>query len=390
MNYQAEPENPYFVTTQAFALYKQNKPKEALALLETLRPSALSTPERVMFRALFRAAAGDGAGSADLLTGLRSTGFLPEERRLVARAMSDIAQLRGQKGQDLLLMALNSRGEIDRTKGWLRALPEDFRTNATVEMQTTDSLLAMGDMTAFAAQLRKGTWGEYEHLRLALTAYSERIRSGVTSSRSYWRTALGSASGSASKLGQLEALTSQWGWRPEQMDVLARRFDIDPGNKTAFTELMDFYRQAGRTAELVAVLNSYLSAHPDDQQQRCNLAYYSMLSGLNLARAYVVAQEVYRAAPNDANTTSVYAFALWKQRRAREAWELLEHVGAGGSPLVPVILLRAAVLADIDRKDEALKALTAFDTTNALPEEANLALILKSRLKENVRVTQAN
>ncbi len=390
MNYEAAPDNPYYVTTQAFALYKQNKPAEALALLETLRPVALSVPERVMFRAVFRAAIGDASGAADLLTGLKSAGFLPEERRLVTQTVSDIARLKGQKGQDQLLLALNSRGEIDRSKGWLHALPEKVRANATVEMQTSDSLLAMGDLTAFMTELHKGTWGEHEHLRLALTAYAARRRDDITSSSSYWRTALGSAAGDPKKLQDLEALATAWGWRSEQIGVLARLYDTDPANQSVFTELIDFYRRAGRTGELVSVLNSYLSAHPDDQAQRCYLAYYSMLSGIDLARAYVTAQEAYQSAPTDVEKRLVYAFALWKQRRAREAWDLLEEVGKEKSPIVPVLLLRAAVLADLDRKEEALQALKTFEPKNALPEETNLAAILKSRLKNDSRVTQVN
>jgi hypothetical protein len=66
----------------------------------------------------------------------------------------------------------------------------------------------------------------------------------------------------------------------------------------------------------------------------------------------------------------------------------LEQVGTDDSHLVPVILLRAAVLADIDRKEDAKRELQTFDAKNALPEEANLATVLRSRLKDDSRVTQ--
>ena len=149
-NHQSDPENPYFTTTQALALYKQNKPAAALALLETIRPSALSAPERTMYRALFRASSGDAAGAADLLGGVKAAGFLPEERRLMARAASEVARLDTERGQTLRLHALSTSGEIDRSKGWLKHLPEIDSTDATVEMQTTDSLYAMGDLRGLA------------------------------------------------------------------------------------------------------------------------------------------------------------------------------------------------------------------------------------------------
>lgn len=389
-NYRAEPDNPFYVTTQAFALYKQNKPEDALALMESMRPAALATPERIMFQALFRASSGDAGGAADLLSGLRATGLLPEERLLVGQTTETIARLQGQEGQDQRLYALSTRGEIDRTKGWMHVLPEEVRETATVDMQTSDSLMAVGDTAGLAVQLRKGAWGDREHLRMALTAYTTRLRGDVNSARSYWRTALGSAAGDPKKLRHLETLATTWEWRPEKMDVATRLFDINPSDRAAFTELMDYYRGAGRTAELVSVLNAYLSAHPTDQAQRCGFAYYSMLSGLNIARAYVTAQETYQAAPSEPKRKLVYAFALWKQQRTQEAWDLLEEIENGDVEPIPVALVRAAVLADLNRREDAARVLKEFDAKTALPEEASLALLVASKIKEDARVSGLN
>lgn len=389
-NFRAEPENPFFVTTQAFSLYKQNKPKEALALLETLRPAALAAPERTMHRALFRAKSGDAAGAADLLSGFKPAKFLPEERRLVEVTGEEIARIDRQRGQDLRLYALRDSGEIDRTKGWLRIVPEISPESATVEMQTADSLFAMGDMSGLLAQLRKGGWDDHEHLRLALVAYVSRQRGDESAARSYWRTAVGTAAKEQAKLQQLRAIASAWEWKPERIDVLARIFEGNAGNEEYFAELMAHYRSVGRTAELVSVLNAYLLAHPGDQAQRCDLAYYSMLSGLNLSRAYVAARDVYLEAPQDPRRRVVYAFSLWKQRRAQEAWEVLEEMDAGANELVPVALLRAAVLADMEQRDAAAEALQKFDPAQALPEEARIAALIESKLKEDARVSRVD
>ena len=390
LNHQQEPENPYYTTTQAFALYKQNKPAEGLALLETLRPSALSTPERTMLRALLHATTGDASGAVDLLDGVKATGFLPEERLLMTRAAREVARLDREKGQNLRLHALDTSGEIDRNKGWLKILAEVAQSNPTIEMQTTDSLYAMGDLRGLGAQLRKGAWGDREHLRLALIAYVARGRSDDGSARSYWRTALGSAAGDTAKLRQLGELAAAWSWRAEQTDVAAKVFDINPSDRAAFASLMTHYRSTGRTAELVSVLNAYLSANPGDQDQRCLLAYYSMLSGLNVSRAYVTAQEAYGAAPKDPRRRLVYAFALWKQRRPQEAWELLEEMQKDQRDLVPAALLRAAVLADIERRADAADELKAFDASKALPEEMSLATLLASKVKADARVSRVN
>ena len=43
----------------------------------------------------------------------------------------------------MIATAANTRGEIDRTKGWMHILPENVRASASVDMQTSDSLLAV-------------------------------------------------------------------------------------------------------------------------------------------------------------------------------------------------------------------------------------------------------
>ncbi len=388
-NHRADPANPFFTTTQALALYKQNKPKEALALIESMRPSALSSPERQMFRALFRVSTGDAAGAAELLEGLRTTTFLPEERRLVTKTTEEIARLDRNRGEDLRLYALDTRGEIDRSKGWLRALPEAARAQATLEMQAADSLFAMGDLRGLGAQLRKGAWGEREHLRMALIAFVSRSRAEESGARSYWRTAMGSASGDPAKLAQLQSLAALWDWPAEKAEAGMRIYETNPGNTESFHELVAYYRANGRTAELVSLLNAYLSAHPRDDAQRCELAYYSMLSGLNITRAYVAAQEVYRAAPADPTRQLVYAFALWKQRRPQEAWELIGKVDSNEASIVPADLLRAAILADLERREDAATALENFDAKSALPEEAKIGVLVASKIRVDDRVSKA-
>jgi len=264
------------------------------------------------------------------------------------------------------------------------------RSGASVEMQTADSLIAIRDLTGLAAQLRKGGWGEREYLRLALVAYVSRSRGDENGARSYWRTALGMVADDQEKLQQLESLAASWDWRAEKMEALARLYGNDPGNRDTFAELMSYYRSTGRTADLVSVLNTYVLANPRDQTQRCGLAYYSMLSGLNVSQAYVSAQEAYKAAPKETLPRLVYAFALWKQRRASEAWDLLQEIKPDKTEVVPVALLQAAVLADMEQRDAAAGALKSFNASRALPEEASLATVLASRLKKDSSVTRLN
>ncbi|HWA87434.1 MAG TPA: hypothetical protein VG710_14495 [Opitutus sp.] len=387
-NYDADPKNPYYVTTEALALYKQDKSDEALAMLEKLDAPQLSSPERTLLHALFLAAAGRADRAADLLGGVKTKALLPEERQLAQNAEDKIAALEREHGQDLRLVALSHRGDIDRRKGWLAVMPEKVQATATDDMKTSDSLFAIGDIDGLGTQLRNQTWKQHEYLRMALVAYVARHRGNDAEARSYWGTALGAAAGDQERLDQLAALASHWQWEAERMDVLTRLFEIDASDPATLTQLLQYYRSAGRTAELVSVLSAYLSAHPDDEARRSVLAYYRMLSGLDVTRAYVAAHDAYEAAPDDGSRRLVYAFALWKQHRSAEAWKLLQASPDGGRDLVPVALLRAAVLSDLDRHDDAVQALNEFDRAHALPEESTLASVLASRLKSNRAVSQ--
>ena len=259
---------------------------------------------------------------------------------------------------------------------------------ASGDMRTADALVALGDLRGLRAQLSRMNWDQQDHLRLALIAYVAHSRQDEDEARSYWRTALGAAAGDPDRLRQLGALATHWNWQPEKMEALARVFGADPNDLATRNELMRYYRSTGQTSNLVAVLNAYLSAHPDDQAERCGFAYYSMLSGLNISQAYVIAKEAYDAEPGATLPRLVYAFALWKQRRPQEAWDLLEDVADHGPAVVPAPLLRAAVLADLNRRADAERSLGDFDATRALPEEATLATMLESRLKEFPRVSR--
>ncbi len=50
---QAAPDNPFFATTQAFALWQLGRANEALALMQSLPATQLNTPDRALYLALF-------------------------------------------------------------------------------------------------------------------------------------------------------------------------------------------------------------------------------------------------------------------------------------------------------------------------------------------------
>jgi hypothetical protein len=378
-NYAAEPRNSYFASTEALALFKQGKSAEALALIGTLGPADGSLPERMLYRAVFSAANGDAEGARALIEGLKAGRFLPEEREFMFKASAMVARLEASRESSQQLA--KDRRDEHLSGGWLQLVPE-IVPDAEASMAQANELYAKHDLADLQSALRGATWEGEDHVRLALLAYSERGTGDEVASRETWLAAVVEAGYEVPKLQELATLSKQWAWQKERIEVLDRIFVHQPEDAAAFGELREFYRKNGRTQDLVRILDAYVTYHPADDRAMGDFAYYSMLCGINLARAYVAAKNGYDLAPEIGERRLVYAFALWKQKRTSEAWHVLQGAAGGAEGVVPEQLLRVAVLADLGRRSDALAQLGAYRPANPLPEESHLASSLRRELAE--------
>ncbi len=377
-----DPKNPFVVTTYAFSLYKQGHPAEALARLETLTASQKSSPERMLFRAVFLAALGKPEDSSAVLTDVVMSNLLPEERKLGESTIQEIAKLDRSQGNRTRLRAFrNAELAQQSAPAWLSLLSADVRTKATTDMQLADSLYAAGDWNGFYDLLRAGNWKGEEYLRSALLAYALRVRGDKSGSDNQWDLALATADRDPLRVKNLQALATQWGWAPERLETLNLLFERKPTDRVLLAELLHYYRDAGRTPDLVRVLGLYISGTPETTDEAVTHAYYSMLLDSNLAYAHVVARNAFEVAPGDPMRRLVYVFSLWKQHRAAEAMPLLAPVKAGeDTGVVPLELVRATIQAQLGVGEAARISLAEFKTTSALPEEVALAAKLSEQI----------
>jgi hypothetical protein len=165
------------------------------------------------------------------------------------------------------------------------------------------------------------------------------------------------------------------------MDTINLIFERRPGDAALLGELVGYYREARKTAELQRVLNLYVGANTDATDESVALAYYNLLLDLNVARSHVAARNAFEATPADSVRRVVYAFSLWKQRRAAEAVPVLSGLKAGsGSDVVSIPLVRAAIETQMGARAAAQASLTQFKAATALPEESALAGKLAGQL----------
>lgn len=369
------PDNPYFVTTHAFALFKQGDAAGALKRLEGLSVVDLAVPERVLLRAVFLARVGDTARAAELMKGVKLQTLLPEEKRLGEGIFLEIARRERTQGDKNRLVELQQKLGTDAAgSGWLTLLTPEARTAATVEMQLTEPFYAAGDWAGLQSALRSGDWKGENYLRLALQSYASRMREETLQSRENWKQALASADRNPARLQNLQNLATHWNWTQERFETMNATFERTPTDRALLTELLKYYRETKRTAEMVRILTAYVSRTADNSPEALALAYYSLLTDTNLGRAQVLASKAFAATPNDVSTRVTHAFSLLKQRRAGEAQALLSEIKPGEvSELAPLSLLRAAVQAELGAFEEARSSLAGFDSSTGLPEEAALA-----------------
>lgn len=369
----AKPEDPFIVTTYAFALYKQGKASEALAKLESLSPSELSAPERMLYHAVFLARVGEADRASELLKGLNLKNFLPEERRLAEIAEADIARNVRTQDDKSRLNTIKQTGETT-SGGWLTLVAPETKAAASVEMQLTDPLYAGGDWTALRSALRSADWKEDNYLRFALLSYAVRSSGDLGQSNDLWKQALTAAGRTAGRAENLQRLATEWKWSAESIDVQNLIFERSPTDRALLAELVKHYRETRRTRELLRVITLYVSRTSDTSDEAVSQAYYSLISDANVPRAHVLAKTAFESSPDDPTRRIVYAFSLWKQHRAAEANALLADLKLGSSSgVVPVALLRSAIDVDLGLFDEAQSNLALFITSAGLPEEVALA-----------------
>ena len=378
----AEPGNAYYTTTLALALYKRGHAAEALARLDTLTTSQRTEPVRMLIRALCLAGTGQAAAAAELLNGTVLTGMLPEEIRLADAVVTEVARLDRVQGNRTRLLAFHQGQDRDSgAAGWLVLVDAETRRTATTDMKLADSLYAAPDWAGLRELLRTTSWEPEDYLRRALRAYVFRRQGDALQSAEEWRQALALADRSPDRLQNLRALATTWKWPAERLATLNLIFARTPGDRRLLAELLQTYREARKTADLNRVLTLFIGDNTDPSDEAVANAYYSLLLDTNVARAHVAARNAFEAAQADPVRRIVYAFSLWKQRRAAEAMPLLAEVAPDAkTELLSIPLVRAIIQTQMGAREAAQASLARFQAKSALPEEVALAATLSGQL----------
>lgn len=95
----ATPDDAYFATTHAFACYQSGRTKDAIAVMERLRPGDLDVPGRALYFGVFLAADAQAERARQALARAAHANLLPAERDLLAKALARVAQQAGPESR---------------------------------------------------------------------------------------------------------------------------------------------------------------------------------------------------------------------------------------------------------------------------------------------------
>jgi tetratricopeptide (TPR) repeat protein len=88
--YSSSTNNPFFVSTYAYALLMQNKKDEALEIVDRLNSDCLKIPSVALYYGAVQAAAGNKDKAAPAIKRAESAKLLPEERQIVQMAKASL------------------------------------------------------------------------------------------------------------------------------------------------------------------------------------------------------------------------------------------------------------------------------------------------------------
>jgi Flp pilus assembly protein TadD len=379
--HQAEPHNPYFLTTYAFSLLRQGKPAEGLALIDRLDPVQLTQPERIILRSALLQAAGQPEEAAIMLNTVTGAGMLPEERRLLAETRAAVNRDLAARQRTTRLTAVAAQvPPVDAERSWLRTLPVSLVGQPTIEMELADSLYAREDFAGLVNELRTERWGTVDYLRLALLAYAQRRTGDVSASRNTWRAAVGGVGTRVDQMRLLADQAARWSWDDERIELLGRILQREPENRGILEELALHHHRRGNVPELARIYGFAAQATPGDPTLRARFAFYNLLGNTRLSESQVAAKAAYDINPADPFTARTYAFALWRNRQFALGLQTLRPFATTISSDADPTLYLALLTFDAGQPEESRRLLNSFNRDSALPEERSLAEELDRRL----------
>ncbi|ATC63275.1 hypothetical protein CMV30_04510 [Nibricoccus aquaticus] len=278
---------------------------------------------------------------------------------------------------------------------WIASLDPKLRDDETVQLSRAAATLALKDYAGLESFLRPVKWTENEFARQALLAYAARQRGDERNFAEAWKLAVIEVGNNPRRLQSLLARTITWGWPEQRVELLWKKFSLEPSDKTTRQQISTWERSHQNTAALNRLYGRINENDPGDRESKNDYTYTSLLLGTSLDRAHTAARENYEADSKNAYFTTTYALSLYKQNKPQEALQTLQTLGIGALASPERSLLNGVFLIANGNIDEGVEQTAHLKLDQFLPEERRLyqeatLLVEKARRDQATSTRLAN
>ena len=298
----------------------------------------------------------------------------------------------------LLINWLNQRHRALLAIEWSKRLPADLMVTMPVPVALAQSYVQLGDWTGLKPVVEPATeptakegeaasmeslaakdesvkpanWATAEYMRLALLSQTLRKQGNLQEAKVQWNAAVKAAGTRPDALSTLARVAIGWGWESESQEVLWSAARASADARWALDILYRRYAATGATRNMLEVVSRIHEINPSDAWATNNLASFSLLLDTNPEQGIKLAEELYRAEPQNSAYASTYAYALHLQGRTPEALQLMETLGEEKLRQPEYAAYYGVVLASAGRRDKAREFLVLGSKAPLLPEERKL------------------
>jgi cellulose synthase operon protein C len=255
---------------------------------------------------------------------------------------------------------------------WIDALPVKIREDEGVQMAYAAALLALAEYVNLENYLRPLRWTENEYARQALIAYSARKRGDERAFSEAWKLAVIESGSNPRRIQSLLSRVSAWGWPEQRIELLWKKFSLDPSDKTTRQQIGTWERSRQNTAALNRLFGRINENDPSDRDSKNNYTYTSLLLGTSLDRAHTDARANYETDSKNPYFATTYAFSLYRQGKFQAALQILEGLNLGSLASPERTLLHGVLLIANGRTEEGLDQTAHLKLEQFLPEERRL------------------
>jgi len=255
---------------------------------------------------------------------------------------------------------------------WFKTLEPD--SGLSYKMCLAELYVALGQWEDLIVTFENDQWQIFDYYRQAMLsrAYLAEGRDGA--SGRMWSQALKDVRETGvQELIRLATIVESWPeYEPRWLELLEDMLQNEVYTQWAYNKLQGYYFTNGATRELYRISQRIHKIRPDDGAILNNMVMEGLLLDENIALQLERAKALYDAHQDKPIPTSTYAFALLKNGKKQEAWDLVKTLDKRHLEIAEIAHYATVIAKATGHDQEASEYAEKAKSATLLPEEKAL------------------